>query len=73
MNYALKTVYIFLLLFLSCTSNVLSWDVMYVAGERERDKVIAQLKEKKARYVIEKRIEDIYEIRFKEEKNDLHK
>jgi|WetSurMetagenome_2_1015567.scaffolds.fasta_scaffold810420_1 hypothetical protein len=61
---------IFLFLFCSST-KVLSWDVMYVAGERERDKFIAQLKEKKFKYVImDKRVEveDIYEIRFKEEK-----
>jgi hypothetical protein len=50
----------------------LTWNVQYAAGDRERDKVVAQLKAKKIKHIlVKKSIQDIYEIRFKE--NDSRK
>jgi hypothetical protein len=54
-------------LLLSCSSSsVLIWNVKYATGERERDKIVAELKAKKIKCIVKKSIQDIYEIRFKE-------
>jgi hypothetical protein len=59
-------------LFLFCSSSSIIWNVQYAAGDRERDKLVAQLKAKKIKHIlVKKSIQDIYEIRFKE--NDPHK
>jgi hypothetical protein len=44
------------------------WNVKYIAGEQEKNKFVAELKLKKIKYVAKISIQDVYEIRFKEEK-----
>lgn len=57
---------LFYLLITFCAANVNNWDVLYAQGSKERDRCLHKLEEKKAKYVILKRTNDIYEIRYKE-------